>query len=118
MPYGKNERNAIELCRARNVLRQQVAAMLHGLGFDIRELASHLAVTNPAAPDRGQIQIGYASGEVSCRRITYEYLGPLRGYERDDDPDREPSVEAATIIAMLTEPGRRVVVGNTDQHER
>ena len=104
MPYGKNELTPLELCRARSVLRRQVAAMLHGLGFEIRELTSHLAVTNPAAPDKGQIQIGYASGEVSCRRITYEYLGSLRGYERDDDPDREPSVDAGTIISMLTEP--------------
>ena len=104
MPYGKNELTPLELCRARSVLRRQVVAMLHGLGFEIRELASHLAVTNPAAPDQGQIQIGYASGEVSRRRITYEYLGPLRGYERDDDPDREPSVDAGTIISVLTEP--------------
>jgi hypothetical protein len=104
MPYGKNEPTPVELCRARSVLRQQVAAMLRGFGMEIRELTRHLAVSNPAALDRGQIQIGYATGEVSCKRTTYQYLGPLQGYERDDDPDREPSVDAATIIRMLTEP--------------
>jgi hypothetical protein len=26
----------------------------------------------------------------------------LQGYEPDDDPDREPSVTAATIVAILT----------------
>jgi hypothetical protein len=104
MPYGKNELTPVELCRARSVLHLQVAAMLRGSGMEIRELTSHLAVRNPAAPDQGQIQIGYATGEVSCRRTTYEYLGPLQGYERDDDPDREPSVDAATIISTLTDP--------------
>ena len=104
MPYGKNELTPVELCRARGVLRQQVAAMLRGSGLEIRERASHLAVTNPADLDKGQIQIGYASGEASCRRTTYQYLGPLQGHERDDDPDREPAVDAATIIRMLTEP--------------
>jgi hypothetical protein len=104
MPYGKNELTPVELCRARGVLRQQVAAMLRGLGLEIRERARHLAVSNPAAPDRGQIQIGYATGEVTCKRTTYQYLGALQGYERDDDPDREPPVDATTIIRMLTEP--------------
>lgn len=104
MPYGKNELTPIELCHARSVLRQQVATMLRGSGMEIRERASHLAVTNPANLEKGQIQIGYASGEVSCRRITYQYLGPLQGHERNDDPDREPAVDAATIIRALTEP--------------
>ena len=102
MPYGKNEPTPVELCRARSVLRQRVAAMLRGSRLEIRERASHLAIVNPADLDKGQIQIGYASGEVCCQRTSYEYLGPLRGYEPDDDPDREPAVDAATIISMLT----------------
>ena len=104
MPYGKNELTPVELCRARSVLRQRVAAMLRGSRLEIRERASHLAIVNPADLDKGQIQIGYASGEASCRRTTYQYLGPLQGYERDDDPDREPAVDAATIIRTLTGP--------------
>jgi hypothetical protein len=104
VPYGKNELTPVELCRARSVLRQQVAAMLRGSRLEIRERASHLAIVNPAELDKGQIQIGYVSGEVCCKRISYEYLGPLRGYEPDDDPDREPAVDADTIIRTLTEP--------------
>ncbi|HEY1919994.1 MAG TPA: hypothetical protein VGH27_30855 [Streptosporangiaceae bacterium] len=103
MPYGKNELTPLELCRARGVLRRQVAAMLRGSRLEMRELTNHLAVVNPDDLDKGQIQIGYATGEVSCRRTSYEYLGPLQGYEPDDDPDREPSVDAAKIISMLTE---------------
>jgi hypothetical protein len=34
--------------------------------------------------------------------VTWDYLGPLQGYDPDDDPDREPSITAAQIIATLT----------------
>ena len=104
MPYGKNEPTQIELCRAQGVLRQQVEALLRGSGLEIRERTSHLVISNPRDPDKGRIQISYTSGEVSWKHVTWEYLGPLRGHEPDDDPDREPPVTAATIIAALTEP--------------
>lgn len=102
MPYGKKELTPLELCRARSVLRKQVAAMLRGHRLEIRELATALAVSNPAAPDKGSIHIGYVSGDASLKRTTWTFLGSLPGYERDDDPDREPAVDAATIISMLT----------------
>ena len=102
MPYGKKEQTQIELCHARGVLRQRVEALLRGSGLEIRELASSLAIINRRDPDRGRIYISYASGEVSWKRTTWDFLGRLQGYEPDDDPDREPSVDAATIIATLT----------------
>jgi len=93
--------NEVEKLRARNALRQKVQALLRGSGLEIRELAHALAIFNPRDPDRGRIHVTYASGEASWKRVSWEYLGPLPGYEPDDDPDREPSVDAAKIIAAL-----------------
>jgi hypothetical protein len=104
MPYGKNEQTPLELCHARGVLHQQVNALLRGSGLEIRELAHHLAVSNPRDPDKGRIHISYASGEVSWKLTTWDYLGSLQGYEPTDDPDREPPVDAGKIISTLTEP--------------
>jgi hypothetical protein len=104
MPYGKNEQTPLELCHARGVLRQQVEALLHGSGLEIRELSNHLSINNPRDPDKGRIHISYASGEVSWKRTTWDFLGALQGYEPTDDPDREPSVDAETIISTLTGP--------------
>jgi hypothetical protein len=109
MPYGKNEQTPLELCRARGVLSQQVRALLRGSGLEIRELVNGLAIRNPRDPDRGCIVISYTTGEVSWKRTIWEYLGPLQGHEPNDDPDREPAVDAATIIRTLTgtpAPGR------------
>jgi hypothetical protein len=102
MPYGKNKQTPLELCHARGMLRQRVEALLRASGLEIRELASGLAIGNPRDPDRGRIHISYTSGEVSWKRMTWACLGSLQGYEPDDDPDREPAVDAATIISTLT----------------
>jgi hypothetical protein len=102
MPYRKNEQTPLELCHARGVLRQRVEALLRGSGLEIRELASSLTISNPRDPDKGRIHISYTSGEVSWKRTTWDFLGSLQGYEPDDDPDREPAVDAATIISTLT----------------
>jgi hypothetical protein len=105
LPYGKNELTPLELCRARSVLRQRVAAMLRGHRLEVRELATALAISNPAEPDKGSIHIGYVSGDASLKRTTWTFLGSLPGYESNDDPDREPAVDAATIIGTLTGQG-------------
>jgi hypothetical protein len=42
----------------------------------------------------------------------FTYLGPLEGFEPNDDPDREPAVDADKIIATLT--GEPVVEGTTN----
>jgi hypothetical protein len=102
MPYGKKEQTPVELCHARGVLRQQVEGLLQGSGLQIHELTRHLAISNPRDPGTGRIHISYTTGEVSLKRTSWDFLGPLQGYEPDDDPDREPSVDAATIIATLT----------------
>jgi hypothetical protein len=40
--------------------------------------------------------------KVDDRQVTWNFLGPLQGYEHDNDSDREPGVDAATIISTLT----------------
>jgi hypothetical protein len=80
---------------------------LKGSRLDIRERATALVIRNPCDPDKGHIHIhihiNYTTADVTHRRTTWSYLGPLKGYEPNDDPDREPSVNADTIIAALTD---------------
>lgn len=101
MTTGPDELTWVQICRARATLRQHVEDGLRGSGLQIRELAAHLTIHNPDDPDKGRVYITYASGDVSCRCITWEYLGSLQGYD-GDDPDREPGVDATAIIATLT----------------
>ena len=101
-PDDPAENTQVELCRARGVLRQRVQALLRGSGLEIRELTSYLAISNPVDPEKGRIHINYVTGEASLKRITWDYLGPLQGYEPDDDPDREPAADATKIITTLT----------------
>jgi hypothetical protein len=102
--HRPRELTAIQICHARGTLRNIVGDLLRGSGLEIRELAHHLVISNPRDPDRGRIYIAYATGEVSHRLVTWDYFGPLHGYEPDDDPDREPAVDAAKIIATLIGP--------------
>jgi len=102
MTRPSDESADIQHVRARAVLRRTLDPLLRGHGLDIRELATALAIGNPSNPEKGRIHITYATGDVSLRRVIWNYLGPLQGYEPDDDPDREPGVDAATIIATLT----------------
>jgi hypothetical protein len=92
----------IQHVRARTTLRHKLDPLLRGHGLEIRELTTALAIGNPADPAKGRIHITYATADVSLKRVTWEYLGPLQGYEPDDDPDREPGIDPATIIATLT----------------
>jgi hypothetical protein len=104
--------DARQTLRARNMLVQTVRTRLKGTGLDIRELASELVISYPGHPERGRIYITYATGEVSLRLTVWTYLGPLEGFEPNDDPDREPAVDADKIIATLT--GEPVVEGTTN----
>jgi hypothetical protein len=103
MTHEPDELTWVQNCRARADLRAKVDDLLHGRKLDIRELAHHLSIGNPRDPDKGRIHIAYTTGHVSHRQVTWNYLGPLHGYEPGDDPDREPGVDAATIITTLTE---------------
>jgi hypothetical protein len=102
MTHPPHELSNIEMCRARAALRQKIVPQLRGHGLEVRELTTALAIGNPADPAKGRVHILYATGDVSLRRVTWDYLGPLQGYGPGDDPDREPGVTAATIIAALT----------------
>jgi hypothetical protein len=92
---------SVQMCRARAALRQAVENLLRGSGLEVREMANGLAISNPRDPDRGRIYISYANGDVSWKRVIWDFLGSLQGYD-GDDPDREPCVDAAKIIAVLT----------------
>jgi hypothetical protein len=102
MTHPPDEPTGIQKLQARTALRKKLETLLRGSGLEIRELASNLAICNPGDPDKGRIYVGYVSGDVSHKRTLWSYLGPLQGYEPSDDPDREPAVDAATIITTLT----------------
>jgi hypothetical protein len=102
MTNGPYELTWIQMCRARSALRQKVDDLLRGSGLEVREMANDLAVSNPRDPDKGRIYVKYASGDVSLKRVIWDHLGSLQGYE-GDDPDCEPGVDAAKIIATLTD---------------
>jgi hypothetical protein len=102
MTLGPNDLTALQLCRARGELRRAMDALLRGSKLEIRELTRALAICNPRDREQGRIYIPYATADVSLRRVTWEYFGPLQGYEATGDPDREPGVDAAKIIAALT----------------
>ncbi|HEY1914818.1 MAG TPA: hypothetical protein VGH27_04510 [Streptosporangiaceae bacterium] len=107
MTRGPDEMTWIQICHARSMLRRTVGDLLRGSGLEIRELANALSIGNPSDPEKGRVYIMYATGDVSHRLVTWDFLGPLHGYEPGDDPDREPSVDAAKIIATLVgEPSR------------
>jgi hypothetical protein len=92
---------ALQAFRARNRLIQAVRKQLRGSGLDTRELARHLVISQPGHPDHGRIYVNYANGDASLRRCTWEYMGHLDGYG-STDPDAEPPLSAAQIIARLT----------------
>lgn len=102
MTQPPNDPASVQNCRARNTLRHQLDPQLRGHGLEIRELTTTLAISNPADPDKGRLHILYTNGDTSLRRVTWTYLGHLQGYEPDDDPDREPGITPAQIIATLT----------------
>jgi hypothetical protein len=101
MTQTPDEPEALRAVRARTKLVQTVRTRLKGSGLDIRELASHLAISQPGQPEHGRIYISYATGEASLRHCTWHYLGPLDGYG-SDDPDADPSLSTEQIIATLT----------------
>ncbi|HLI75345.1 MAG TPA: hypothetical protein VKV02_00245 [Acidobacteriaceae bacterium] len=90
--------------RARNKLVDRVRAALSGTGLDVRDRASALVISRPGYPDSGRIYITYTTGEVSLSRPVWRYLGRLEGHQHDGDPDAEPAVDAAAIVAALTGP--------------
>jgi hypothetical protein len=102
MTHEPDEPTDIDLCRARTTLRHNLDPLLRGYGLEIRELATAVAIGNPSDPAKGRIHITYTNADVSLRRVTWDYLGVLQGYEPDDDPDRELGITAATIITTLT----------------
>lgn len=90
--------------RARNELVDRVRAALRGTGLDVRDRTSALVISRPGYPDSGRVYITYTTGEVSLSRPVWRYLGCLEGHSRGDDPDAEPAVDAAAIVAALTHP--------------
>jgi hypothetical protein len=94
--------DVLQAARARNLLIRRVRELLKGSGLDIRELASELVISNPGHPEQGRIYITYVTGEVSHKRVVWDYLGYLDGAAASD-PEAEPKVSAETITGRLAQ---------------
>jgi hypothetical protein len=92
--------NVAKPLRARNMLIRTVKTLLKGAGLDIRELANELVISNPGHPEKGRVYVTYASGEVSLRRPSWDYLGYLEGYGGDGQ-EAKLRVDADKIIDAL-----------------
>lgn len=90
--------------RARNLLVARVRAELRGLGLDVRDRENALVITRPGDPDGRRVYVTYATGEVSLYQPVWRYLGHLDDPGRVRDPDADPLVDAAAIVAALTDP--------------
>jgi hypothetical protein len=86
---------------------------LKGKGLDIRELDRELVISVPGQPEKGRIYINLTTGEVSHRRVLWDYLGLLEGHGNDRDPD-EPGIDADTIIHTLTRASGPVLLPASD----
>jgi hypothetical protein len=90
----------------RNAACKMVSAMLDGSGLTVRPLKYELVITNPAARDKGQVRVEYATGHVSRRRTVLDHWGLLQGFAADDDAD-ERYVGLDKILQALTDPPAR-----------
>jgi hypothetical protein len=96
------EVDAVAALRARNTLIRTVRTRLRGAGLEVRELASDLVISHPRHPERGRIYIRYATGDVLNKRTIWDHLGRLDGYA-STEPDAEPPVDTAAIVAALSD---------------
>jgi hypothetical protein len=87
----------------KNATMQILRVMLDGSGLKVRALKSEFVITNPDAPDKGEIRIGYASGYVSWRRVLWEHWGPLQGFLDEEKPTTEHHIGADKILSTLCE---------------
>lgn len=97
MSSASDELGTVELCRLMNTTRQKVAELLKGSGLHIRERANGLVITNRRDPEKGQIHVAYADGQVCLERVTWDYWGELEGLGGSD-----VKVSAEKIISTLT----------------
>ena len=86
----------------KNATRRIIAAMLDGSGLKVRALKSEFVITNPDAPEKGEVRIEYASGYVSWRRVLWEQWGPLQGFQDEETPSHR-HIGADKILGTLCE---------------
>jgi hypothetical protein len=85
---------------ARSRTVQAVTELVAGSGLHLDERANELVLSNPAAPERGQVHVAYDDGYVSCERVIWTYLGTLEGLPRTG----EQVISGQTILDTLLAP--------------
>jgi hypothetical protein len=80
--------------------RRMITAALDGSELNIRPLKNELVITNPLAPEKGQIRVEYATGHVTWMRQVWEHWGPLEGFHAEDT-DHEEQVSPDKILKTL-----------------
>ena len=84
----------------RNAASRILTTMLDGSELKVRALKREFVITNPNAPERGEIHVEYASGFVSWKRVIWEQWGPLQGFHDEDGSD-ESHIGADRILSTL-----------------
>jgi hypothetical protein len=77
--------------------RQAVAQALEGSDLHVQDQPYELIITNPDNQDRGQLYVDY-EGHVTLRRVAWDYLGQLKGFETDET---EGTITRAHIMNAL-----------------
>jgi hypothetical protein len=86
----------------KNATMQILRVMLDGSELKVRALKKEFVITNPDAPEKGEVRIEYASGYVSWRRVLWEQWGPLQGFHDEENPT-EQHIGADKILNTLCE---------------
>ena len=102
MTRATDETDIFARFRARNELVRELKQQFGGRGLNIRERDNEVVISSLGHPEKGSVHFALASGEVSHRRVLWDYLGSLPGYG-SGDPD-EPGVDTDAIATIFTRP--------------
>jgi|ERR1700678_1481402 hypothetical protein len=87
----------------RERVKQLVAELVDGLGLQVQELANGLVITNPSAPERGQVHVAFADGYMCWERVTWDFWGTIEGFENGHSTKRYPWTESTGETVVTRE---------------
>lgn len=58
-------------------IKEAVARLVEGTGFVVEELEHELVITNPNAPENGQLHVDFELGYVGWERVVWDFWGAV-----------------------------------------
>jgi hypothetical protein len=74
----------------RDRVKQLVAKLVGGTGFEVQELANGLVIRNPRDPERGQVHVAFADDYVCWERVVWDFCGTIEGFGSGSSTRRYP----------------------------